>query len=129
MAFNPTSTPNFNTVNIPAGASYVRCCSHKMVEPTTAPDVDVADVNLERDDQAQAEFGASAEVDLNMDDNPAPSAMNLDGANDAPAESRLPTLETRIPAKKDASLREFLSKMDDYAPIVRACDSLMLHFH
>jgi len=27
-------------------------------------------------------------------------------------------LEARIPAKKDATLREFLSKMDDYAPIV-----------
>lgn len=26
--------------------------------------------------------------------------------------------ESRIPAKKDATLREFLGKMDDYAPIV-----------
>jgi transcription initiation factor TFIID subunit 10 len=26
--------------------------------------------------------------------------------------------ESRIPAKKDATLREFLSKMDDHAPIV-----------
>lgn len=28
-------------------------------------------------------------------------------------------IEPRIPAKKDATLREFLGKMDDYAPIVR----------
>lgn len=27
-------------------------------------------------------------------------------------------LETKIPAKKDVTLREFLSKMDDHAPIV-----------
>lgn len=26
--------------------------------------------------------------------------------------------ETKLPARKDASLKEFLSKMDDYAPIV-----------
>jgi len=28
-------------------------------------------------------------------------------------------VEPRIPAKKDATLREFLGKMDDFAPIVR----------
>lgn len=29
------------------------------------------------------------------------------------------TAEPRLPTHKDTSLREFLSKMDDYAPIVR----------
>ncbi|EKG19549.1 hypothetical protein MPH_03413 [Macrophomina phaseolina MS6] len=69
-----------------------------------------------------------------------PDAMNLDGANDmdtqqsssnqasgagtAPGQEGIlpgapPASELRIPTKKDASLREFLSKMDDYAPIVR----------
>ena len=52
-----------------------------------------------------------------------PDAMNLDGANDteAPQRNGVPaehSMEARIPAKKDATLREFLSKMDDYAPIV-----------
>jgi transcription initiation factor TFIID subunit 10 len=32
--------------------------------------------------------------------------------------ARLELQEARIPTKKDATLREFLSKMDDYAPIV-----------
>lgn len=123
MAFNAAF--GFTTANTQV---YVTCYNHKMAEPTIAPDAENADTSLEREDQAQADFEASVEVDLNMDENPAPSAMNLDGANDAPAESRLPTLETRIPAKKDASLREFLSKMDDYAPIVRAGASLALHF-
>jgi transcription initiation factor TFIID subunit 10 len=51
-------------------------------------------------------------------------AMNLDGANDAePATvngmaDSAAAFEARIPAKKDATLREFLGKMDDYAPIV-----------
>jgi transcription initiation factor TFIID subunit 10 len=31
--------------------------------------------------------------------------------------------EPRIPVKKDASLREFLGKMDDYAPIVRSLEN------
>lgn len=50
----------------------------------------------------------------------------LDGVNDERPHPELPTapdpggieVEARIPAKKDATLREFLDKMDDYAPIV-----------
>jgi transcription initiation factor TFIID subunit 10 len=30
-----------------------------------------------------------------------------------------PAQEARLPTRKDASLKEFLNKMDDYAPIVR----------
>jgi len=49
-----------------------------------------------------------------------PDSMNLDGANDAmqSAEDVPQPIEARIPAKKDATLREFLGKMDDYAPII-----------
>lgn len=52
----------------------------------------------------------------------------MDGPSDlAPPPSTDPTslhppnptpIEPRIPQKKDASLREFLSKMDDYAPLI-----------
>lgn len=31
-----------------------------------------------------------------------------------------PLVDPRLPTRKDTSLREFLSKIDDYAPIVRA---------
>lgn len=82
------------------------------------------------------ELGNSATADMvadAADTLPAPDAMALDRNNDtttadaAPAltsdangtHDEAPALETRIPAKKDATLREFLSKMDDYAPIVR----------
>jgi len=62
--------------------------------------------------------------------------MNLDGPSDMPlpphadqapvdpsqatlnGQSTHPAIEARIPQKKDASLREFLGKMDDYAPII-----------
>lgn len=49
-----------------------------------------------------------------------PDSMNLDDANDArPEEDEAnKPVEAKIPAKKDATLREFLGKMDDYAPIV-----------
>jgi transcription initiation factor TFIID subunit 10 len=83
--------------------------------------------------------------DIDVELNPAASgsataddSMNLDGANDAatgvdaqtkstaPAPTasegglnNLPAvLEPRIPQKKDTSLREFLGKMDDYAPLI-----------
>jgi len=39
---------------------------------------------------------------------------------DANATATVPSLpESRLPTRKDASLKEFLNKMDDYAPIVR----------
>ena len=40
--------------------------------------------------------------------------------------SLAPPPEPKLPTRKDASLKEFLSKMDDYAPIVRT--HLMLTF-
>ena len=44
-----------------------------------------------------------------------PSEATEVNADDAPA----PTVtEPKLPTRKDASLKEFLNKMDDYAPIV-----------
>jgi transcription initiation factor TFIID subunit 10 len=68
--------------------------------------------------------GLDAAVEAEI--NPEPTQpMNIDGGNDAEPTARnggedaVPAqLEARIPAKKDTTLREFLGKMDDYAPIV-----------
>lgn len=65
----------------------------------------------------------TVEEEINRDATQA-DAMNLDGANDAEptvngVTDAAQAFEARIPAKKDATLREFLGKMDDYAPIVR----------
>ena len=69
------------------------------------------------------EGDASLDADTKPDTSQ-PDAMNLDGANDAGPSAQNGTanpelsFEPRIPDKKDATLREFLAKMDDYAPIV-----------
>lgn len=97
----------------------------------------------------QEELDASISTEIASTDPNQPDAMNLDGTTDmdghnnnssnnasAPGASGSaglapgqdpnviagapPASELRIPTKKDASLREFLSKMDDYAPIVSA---------
>ena len=81
-----------------------------------------------------------ADLDAEIEPNephphPPSDPMNMDGASDtlpptqqttAPAGGEtngLPThhpavIEPRIPQKKDTSLREFLGKMDDYAPLI-----------
>jgi transcription initiation factor TFIID subunit 10 len=97
----------------------------------------VEDAPLENlpDREIDAEINPVASNSATADDN-----MNLDGANDAAGAAsgdvagnaasttalgvegglnNLPAvLEPRIPQKKDTSLREFLGKMDDYAPLI-----------
>ena len=71
----------------------------------------------------EQELDPSVEDEINQDATQA-DAMKLDTANEAePAAVNGVTdatvaFEARIPAKKDATLREFLGKMDEYAPIV-----------
>lgn len=51
--------------------------------------------------------------------NPAdPSQNPPQAAEEQPAD--VPLIDPRLPTRKDTSLRDFLSKIDDYAPIVRA---------
>lgn len=62
----------------------------------------------------------SAEVDVSQEPTQ-PDSMQIDSITEdaMPSATEVPTAsEPKIPAKKDASLREFLGKMDDYAPIV-----------
>ena len=54
-----------------------------------------------------------ADIDMNID----PTAAEKPAADTEMEEE--PILEPREPTKKDISLRDFLAKMDDYAPIVR----------
>ena len=39
-----------------------------------------------------------------------------------------PAPDPKLPTRKDTSLKEFLSKMDDYAPIVSSFFTLPAHF-
>lgn len=58
------------------------------------------------------------DVDMAIDTDPNPEPPG-------PNATELPP-EPRIPTRKDISLRDFLTKMDDYAPIVR-CSQLKLY--
>ena len=70
------------------------------------------------------EIDASLENDIDMNAKPGdkPLLMNFDGAGDDPLDPSNaaldPSPEARIPLRKDISLKEFMGKMDEYAPIV-----------
>ena len=66
------------------------------------------------DEPAKGEEQTEEDPDLDVRMDPAPPEQQT--AEHAEAEDNL--LEAREPTKKDISLREFMSKMDDYAPIV-----------
>lgn len=48
----------------------------------------------------------------------ASAAPQKDGASDGPDTAMTGIQEPKLPSRKDTSLKEFLGKMDDYAPIV-----------
>jgi transcription initiation factor TFIID subunit 10 len=76
----------------------------------------------------EEELDASVDADINPDPPTQADNKTLDGANDpnsADDVDGVPEVaEPRILAKKDATLREFLNKMDDHAPIVRTPNPL-----
>lgn len=83
--------------------------SQKQPAPSsTAPESTDATVKNEPD------LDASIEQDIDMNADPS-SGANADESDAAHLESIAPAAP---PSKKETSLREFLSKMDDYAPIV-----------
>ena len=79
---------------------------------------------------ADLDFTSSAQNTSTF--NPTPSNESIDPTLDPDIDMAIepapnhentivePPPEPRVPTRKDVSLREFLSKMDDYAPIVRA---------
>lgn len=71
--------------------------------PTTGDDIDV-EVDMQDDTMENTNNAKSA------------ANMNMNGASEEPP--TVPQIETRMPAKKDVALRDFLGKMDEYAPIV-----------
>lgn len=77
---------------------------------STADDIEAAvdvDTEMQTDNSHTMDNSSNAKSTANA---------NMDGtSDDAPTVSQI---ETRMPAKKDVALRDFLSKMDEYAPIV-----------
>lgn len=92
-----------------------------------APNGEMATSQADVSSGAQADELMPDTIDASLETDIKPPAdvdtsMNLDSAMSPPQsnalEKDLHTAESRISAKKDATLREFLGKMDDYAPIV-----------
>lgn len=88
--------------------------------PSTAPRADAipdaeldATLDTEMDVDATAQPGPEAQVQQAEGDGPAAAGAEAGDPAIAPAD------DVRVPQKKDASLREFLTKMDEYGPIVR----------
>lgn len=83
---------------------------------------DSSDPASQQPETTQEDVDVSIEADVNANTATQPDAMNLDGANDSSQADPLgvvhEAVEPRIAAKKDATLREFMNKMDEYAPIV-----------
>ena len=72
----------------------------------------------------EEDLDASIEADINQDPATQPDGKTLE-PNSADDIDGVPEVaEPRILTKKDATLREFLNKMDDHAPIVSRPDPL-----
>ncbi|CZT24108.1 related to transcription initiation factor TFIID [Ramularia collo-cygni] len=105
------------TNNIDSDTSIINTTTETITQPTEPSTEDPA---LEVDRDLDAEINPTSSTETMV--------MNMDGANDASGPAAAPetnglssipaVLEPRIPQKKDTSLREFLGKMDDYAPLI-----------
>jgi transcription initiation factor TFIID subunit 10 len=85
-------------------------------ETQASADDPVLDTIQDRDLDAEINPNSSTDtmaMETTQDAPAAPSAPQVNGLPSIPA-----VLEPRIPQKKDTSLREFLGKMDDYAPLI-----------
>lgn len=94
----------------PSGGPTAPSSSEPLVEPKPDPDA-----------PGTAELAPTVEqdIDMNTGDHPPPETDNMvapgNPVQDAPVDA---LAAAAAPSKKETSLREFLGKMDDYAPIV-----------
>lgn len=113
---------NSNEEPLTSGEQDVKQEGSTQDEAEAPKDTDMTTIDADLQDEENEKKDNLDKLDndtMNEDDHSAAQGINLDGANDMATDHDMPTLETRLPAKKDVALRDFLSKMDDYAPIVR----------
>lgn len=88
-----------------------------------APDPALADESIDAEiSTAEATQEVSQDVGMTNGEDNAPTAAAAAGpagGKQLEEEQDEGVFEPRIPAKKDATLREFMGKMDEFAPIVR----------
>ncbi|KAI9679546.1 MAG: hypothetical protein M1817_005568 [Caeruleum heppii] len=90
--------------------------------PTSSQDLPISDPSQEAnaDQNLDASLGADIDMtDLEKGDSSATmTAQDTAADADVDLDPVAPAPEPRVPSKKDSTLREFLGKMDDYAPII-----------
>ena len=67
----------------------------------------------------EEELDPAIEADIDMTEANPNASVDFGGDATQDIDPVAPAAEIRVPTKKDASLREFLGKMDEFAPIVR----------
>ncbi|KAL9085054.1 MAG: hypothetical protein Q9165_007795 [Trypethelium subeluteriae] len=88
-----------------------------MQNSTSATKPDFGDEEF--DESIDQEVNSSAPLDPDATGAlTAPDGTDANADTEVDATAEAPALEARISAKKDISLREFLPKMDEYAPII-----------
>src|SRR5271168_2874686 len=90
-----------------------------MTDPGEASPRAANPVDMENDRDLDAEMEDTQEATTHTQD---PSSSTLD--HEATQTESQPTSSLPHQNRKDTTLREFLSKMDDYAPIVRTLHSV-----
>ena len=135
LANPPSSTPSFHipvilikSENLPFSASIsffsisTFLCLAKIPPPPNMASPPSPSTDPFYEPPLPADVDASLDNDIDMSNDAKDGETNGDNKDDgmADAEAARPTL-----AKKDISLREFLGKMDDYAPIV--CPTFLQH--
>ncbi|KAI7369135.1 hypothetical protein KC331_g266 [Hortaea werneckii] len=89
-------------------------------QPESQPPAPADPVDHQPDDDQALEHEMGMNLDGTSEGPPRPASQPQEPSQPPPdAGPTIPSaVEPRIPQKKDASLREFLGKMDDYAPII-----------
>jgi hypothetical protein len=82
---------------------------------SAAVDAKNAETSLDASTEADSQLNASPTVNGTID-HPMGDASQQHSGSDT--QSAATMMEARVPTKKDATLREFIAKMDEHAPIV-----------
>lgn len=131
MAEQPPPDPTSSSSTLPASSP----SANTATQPNTqSASTDSVPQTTQGSSNKDANLDSLQDRDIDAEIKSAPASadgMNLDGSNEVSGTSDPPApnlsgslnsipavIEPRIPQKKDTSLREFLGKMDDYAPLI-----------
>lgn len=96
----------------------VQAIQSQPTQPTQTTSADASSYDQQADRDVDAEISNNLSSDTANNDG-SPDLAHAPSASQPEPATELPTvIEPKIPQKKDTSLREFLGKMDDYAPII-----------